>query len=495
MHDAPAQEAEGGGRAGLVRTHAGPCALIVVVGLLVFGRALFFDFVNYDDWGLLVLHADTLANPLYAISSFWRDAFAMLGPEARGVFYRPVLMLAYGVEAQVMGANPFIYHLTNVLLHLVVSCLVYVFLSAFGVRRQLSVGLALVFLCHPAVVTVAAWIPGRNDALLTIWFIVGTLCMLSFMREGRNSSLAVAVLCYAGAVFTKESGGVLLGILGATALLESSGRPERRRPLLVAAGAAGVVTVLWAALRAFALGASPIGASRIVGNLDALIVYLGKTLLPVGLSVVPHPADSSLVPGIVASVLLLAAVGLTWRRLFGPPGLGLLWYGAALAPTLLVPAQTWGLEQRIYLPMVGMLLFVAWIPAPGGLALSPRVGPALAVAVAIVFGVQSARRLPELADGTAFWESAVATSPSSALAPRARPRRRGDVSAARDRGGQRWRSKRCGGSLPACGGTRAQQCRRLGEPGKAPEAAAQVEGEQGVPPQGRGASRSLEAIS
>jgi tetratricopeptide (TPR) repeat protein len=177
-----------------------------------------------------------------------------------------------------------------------------------------------------------------------------------------------------------------------------------------------VVTVLWAALRAFALGASPIGASRIVGNLDALIVYLGKTLLPVGLSVVPHPADSSLVPGIVASVLLLAAVGLTWRRLFGPPGLGLLWYGAALAPTLLVPAQTWGLEQRIYLPMVGMLLFVAWIPAPGGLALSPRVGPALAVAVAIVFGVQSARRLPELADGTAFWESAVATSPSSALA-------------------------------------------------------------------------------
>ena len=96
-----------------------------------------------------------------------------------------------------------------------------------------------------------------------------------------------------------------------------------------------------------------------------LIVYLGKTFVPIQLSTYPSLEGSSLVPGLIVGAFL--AVGLFWVRgqLLGRAGVGLLWYAAFLAPTLFSSPITSGLEHRLCVPLIGLLITAAEIlPAP-----------------------------------------------------------------------------------------------------------------------------------
>jgi hypothetical protein len=209
---------------------------------------------------------------------------------------------------------------------------------------------------------------------------------------------------------------VLLAVLACAVALDRAGRAGRTRALAGAAVAAIAATLAWAALRQIALGRSPFGASRAIGNLPEEIAYLGKMIFPIGLALVPDPSDTPIWPGVAALVALTVAVFAARERLIGPAGLGLVWCAAFLAPSLTVPAPTWGLEHRIYLPLVGLLLFASQWQAPGRLRAPPWLGSALAVAVALGFAVLTARRLPDFAGPIPYWESAARTSPHSAFA-------------------------------------------------------------------------------
>lgn len=399
-----------------LRRHAASLAVLAVAIAALYGRVLGYDFVKYDDHELLVDHYGDLVKAENLAGVFGRDSFAVLGPEAHGVYYRPLLVASYGIDARIAGPRPALFHATNVALHLLATGFVYALLVTFGAGRRLATGLALIFACHPGSALVAAWIPCRNESMLAIACIASTLALVRFLRGGHPGALALCVAGYAMALFTKESGGALLAVLACAAVLERTGRTGEARALVRASLAAIAATLGWAALRHLALGRSPIGAARALDNLPGLIVYLGKMLFPIGLAVVPDPADTPLWPGLLAVAVLALAILAARDRLRGPAGLGLVWCAAFLLPSLTVPAQTWGLEHRVYLPLVGLLLFASqWAP-PARLRAPKWFGSALAVAAAIGFAILTARRLPDFAAPIPYWESAARTAPHSAFA-------------------------------------------------------------------------------
>jgi tetratricopeptide (TPR) repeat protein len=398
-----------------LRRHALPCAGLVLVGVALFGRVLGFDFVRYDDHEFLVVHQGALARPSFVLAAFWRDAFAVLGPASQGVFYRPLLIASYGLEAQLSRPDPTLFHASNLALHLLASLSVYALFVAFGCSRALAFALAAVFCSHPSAALVVAWIPGRNDSMLAIACIASTMALLTWLRSGRRGALALCVAGYTAALFTKESGVALLAVLGSIALF-APGERGARRDLALAAAAALAISAVWAALRYFTLGGTRLGLTRVLGNAEGLLVYLGKTFAPVDLAAIPHPADTALWPGGIVLALLAVAVALTGRRLWGPAGIGLVWYGAFLLPTLLVPRETWGLEQRLYLPLVGMLLFVSQLGPVFGRRVPALLGIAALCTAAALFATATARRLPDFSNPIVFWEAAARDAPHSAHA-------------------------------------------------------------------------------
>ena len=151
-----------------LRRHGAAIAVLAVAVAGLYGRVIGYQFVQYDDYELLSLHYGELANPANLASVFWRDSFAVLGPEARGVYYRPLLVATYGIEERIAGPRPALFHATNVALHFVATGFVYALFAAFGVAPPLATGLALIFACHPGSALVAAWIPCRNESMLAI---------------------------------------------------------------------------------------------------------------------------------------------------------------------------------------------------------------------------------------------------------------------------------------------------------------------------------------
>jgi tetratricopeptide (TPR) repeat protein len=399
-----------------LRGHALALTALGIAIAALYGRVLGYQFVQYDDHELLVLQYGELVKPGNLANVFWRDAFAVLGPEAHGAFYRPLLIADYAIELHVAGPSPAFFHASNLALHAIASGFAYALFVAFGAAIPLALGLALIFAVHPANALIAAWVPCRNESLLAIACIGSALALLGYLRSGRRTALALCVAAYAVALFAKESAIALLPVLAAIAAIERTGRAGEARALENAGRAALAVTIGWAALRHLTLGRSPIGVGEPLVKLFQLVVYLGKALFPVGLAPVPHPADTPVWPGVAAIALLALAAFAMRNRLRGRAGLGLLWCAAFLAPSLSVHTQTWGLEHRLYLPLIGLLLFASAFTLPASLRAPGWLGTAVAFAAALGFAVVTARRLPDFAGPIAYWESAARHAPHSAFA-------------------------------------------------------------------------------
>src|SRR5204863_5366038 len=141
---------------------------IALAVLAVYSWALGFNFLGLDDVEILK-HRYYIIGDLSKIKlAFTTDAF--LG--TNGSFYRPLQTISFMLDALVGGPKPFIYHLTNLLLHIASSLCVFWLLLTLGYQRLFSLLLALVFALHPMLVPIVAWLPTRGDLLLTIFFIV-----------------------------------------------------------------------------------------------------------------------------------------------------------------------------------------------------------------------------------------------------------------------------------------------------------------------------------
>ena len=143
-------------------------AILIIIGFTVYGNSLGNSFVWDDE---LLVTANSSIRSLCHIPSFF---FAGLAPEIGGNFYRPLQSLSYAVDFQCWGLNPFGYHLTNLLIHIANSVLVFFLIFALTNRRPVSFISSLLFLIHPVQTEAVAYIAGRSD-LLAAFFLLFSL--------------------------------------------------------------------------------------------------------------------------------------------------------------------------------------------------------------------------------------------------------------------------------------------------------------------------------
>ena len=179
--------------------------LVIAIGGAVLASCVGFDYVHYDDYEILTRLNAYLSDPRNLIATFSHDAFAYMGPETAGLFYRPVLVISFGLDTLIGGARPVAYHTTSLALHLLLAGLVFALLVRVSGAFKLSFFLALVFCLHPALVAVPAWIPARNDSLLAIFAILHAVFLVGFLKRGGGVLLFATLAALALALFNKES--------------------------------------------------------------------------------------------------------------------------------------------------------------------------------------------------------------------------------------------------------------------------------------------------
>src|ERR1035441_3670392 len=144
------------------------CLALGLITLVVFAPALTHDFLVYDD------QVYVTENPHVQAGLTWQGvAWAFRSYAASN--WHPVTWLSHMLDCQFYGLRPAGHHLTNVLLHVANTLLLFLLLSRMTGAVWRSACVAALFAWHPLHVESVAWVAERKDMLgaffwmLTLW--------------------------------------------------------------------------------------------------------------------------------------------------------------------------------------------------------------------------------------------------------------------------------------------------------------------------------------
>ena len=361
---------------------AGPWAVLL---MLILAGAAYVDTLGYqfvwDDWAMIAQNRH-IRTPHSVPELLDSDFTALTAGAVSGGYYRPVLALSLALDAALWGAGPAFFHLTNVLLHVLATYLLYRLVRALTAQPGLAVMAGLFFALHPVHVEAVAFVAARGDILLTLG-VLG--CVLAYRRWAlagprRGLFLLAALGSGALALLAKESAIVLPAVLVLSDVAEhrilkgeagvSVWRTALKRSLpFIALTVTSMVSRLstLTTIGGDKLGLADLWA-RLPGSLEILARYAWLSLVPLHMQPyysLTRPTSllaSGPVLGIATGAVLVSL--LIWCRHRLPLGaFGLGWFLVAVAPVVdLVPLsfREMGLTDRyLYLPSVGITIFLA----------------------------------------------------------------------------------------------------------------------------------------
>jgi Flp pilus assembly protein TadD len=379
--------------------------------------------VNFDD-------------PVYVVDnphvrtglSLANFAWAMTSTEAAN--WHPLTWLSLQLDAQLYGLQPFGFHLTNVVLHSINACLLFIALRAMTGAAGRSAVVAALFAWHPLHVESVAWITARKDVLSTLFWMLTLIAYGAYARRPTWSRYGCIVLFFGLGLLAKP---MLVSLPAVLCLLDywpldrlkgASWRSlvSEKVPLFVLAVGSSIIT-LFAQHQGEALYALDDLSlpSRVESALVSYAVYVGKMFWPRALAAFyAHPGTTSRLPAaIAASVLFIATSVAAFRFRRRAPYLmtGWWWYVVTLVPVIgLVQVGSQGLADRYtYVPLIGLSIMLVW----GGNDLCERLGiPKLASVEAMMIGLGvcawlSLVQIGYWRDSATLWQHAIEVSPDA----------------------------------------------------------------------------------
>ncbi len=351
---------------------AAAAVLILAAAGIYFG-VWQFDFVNFDD-PLYVTANRHVRSGLSAETIRWAftDATAVTN------YWAPLTWISFLIDFELYGTHAGGYHLTNLLLHIANTLLLFRLLRAMTGALWKSAFVAALFCVHPLHVESVAWVTERKDVLSTLfWFLTMAAYAAYARRPGPLRYLATAASLLLG-LMAKP---MLVTLPFALLLLDwwplhRLQRLSDGRALLRLVGEKIPFFMMIAVVGFVAFAAQKAGGAvkstalypmdvRTANVLIAYLWYLYKTLWPAGLAVVyPYPAAPSAATAALCGFLLLAAsVGaVAAGRRFRYLPVGWFWYLGTLVPVIgwVVIGQYAVADRYSYVPLTGIFIIVAW---------------------------------------------------------------------------------------------------------------------------------------
>ncbi len=400
----------------------GAYALLAFFGLLAYFQTFYFDFTYFDDNVLILNNFKYISRLSNLLAAFKDDAFYIM--HSWTAYYRPLLTVSIILDAQIGGLSPYIYHVTNVAIHIAAACLLYLFLTELKYPKAPALLMSAVFTVHPVLTQAVAWIPGRNDPLTAVFLLSAFITLLRYLGTGKLKYYLLHVLFFALSLFTKETAVFFVAVclLYYYAVLKKNGFFLKEKNLLI--GWAAVLAV-WYLMRRAALINPPEQMSfydliRVLAwNLPAVIQYAGKIFLPVNLSVMPIMEDTTFVYGLIAAALMTLLLYTSKNKRYPYIVFGIVWFLLFLLPSFIAPNNgiaTNFFEHRAYVPMIGLIILMLETDAVRYISAKAGRLTAVGAFLMIIFSLTTFSYSKLFKNRADFWESAVKSSPHSIYA-------------------------------------------------------------------------------
>ena len=97
------------------------------------------------------------------------------------VNYQPLVFLSYAVEYHFAGLSPGVYHLTNVLIHIINVLLVFILLKNLSGKPEVALIAASLFALSPLRVESVTWVTTRRDVLYTFFYLLAVIQYVKYL--------------------------------------------------------------------------------------------------------------------------------------------------------------------------------------------------------------------------------------------------------------------------------------------------------------------------
>jgi hypothetical protein len=170
--------------------------VLTIVTLAVFWQVNQYGFINFDDdiyitKNNIIQSGITLDGLHWAFSTRYAD------------LWNPLVWLSLMFDYQLHGLNAGGYHLTNLILHLMSTLLLFWLFSRITGAIWKSAFVAALFALHPLHVESVAWIAERKDVLSAFFWML-TLCLYVYYTEKPViKRYLLVLLCFACALMSK----------------------------------------------------------------------------------------------------------------------------------------------------------------------------------------------------------------------------------------------------------------------------------------------------
>jgi hypothetical protein len=363
--------------------------VLIFATLAVFGRVVTYDFTNYDD-DQYVTENHRVQTGLTVQNVAW--AFTSCKPS----YWMPLIWLSYMLDFELYGLNPGGYHLTNLLLHIINTLLLFLIFKRMTGAVWKSAFIAALFALHPLNVESVAWVAERKNVLSTFFWMLTLLTYVYYVARPSLTRYMLIPFTFAFGLMAKPMVVTLPFVL---LLLDywplkrfqpeqwlsnnhvhgskcysgpGQGRHTLRLilekiPLFLLTAVVSVMTFLvqQSSGAAKSIEQYPL-TDRIANALVSYVAYMGKMVWPRNLAVFyPHPGNSVPWWQLTGAALFLICVSVAFiRAARRHPYLvvGWLWYLGTLMPAIgLVQSGDQAMADRFtYVPLIGLFIVITW---------------------------------------------------------------------------------------------------------------------------------------
>jgi tetratricopeptide (TPR) repeat protein len=345
---------------------------ILILSVIVYAGCLKNGFVNWDD-GKNVFENPDIRN------AGWLNIKKIFSSFYLGM-YQPLTTLSFLVDYKISALNPFQFHFTNLVFHLLNIWLVFILISKLTKNAIAALITALFFAIHPLHAESVCWVSERKDVLYAFFYLASLITWIHFLKSNRKTKFYfLSLFLFLLSLFSK-SAAVTLPVLMILTDYYMGIKPGFRQhinkiPFFILAIIFGIVSIISQQVTDPG-SVSSINYSllnRFFFGMYALGFYIVNTLMPLKLSALhPFPAKIITLPALyyLASVFIAILIVLYFwlyrtqkvkREIKKELHFGIWFFLITLSLIIFIPVgQAVVAERYTYLSYIGPFFILGW---------------------------------------------------------------------------------------------------------------------------------------
>lgn len=401
-------------------------SLIGLATLLTYALAFDNGFINLDDSIMIYQNPDIQSLSTSNIKHWFTSLHEDL--------YHPFTSLSLAINYHFSDIQPWIYHFTNILLHLLNSLLVWAFFRK-TISARAGLWIALLFAVHPVHVESVAWASERKDTLYAFFFLMGMVQYLTYINTKKSGDYLSVLLLAALSLMSKPMAISFPLVLLCIDYLK--GRNMHKMKVYLektpfALLSAGTLLLIYLGQNQEGIVVHGIDYSfinRMAFGAYGIAHYALHTLFPYDLSLVyPYPPQhqgmvhySYYIYFVAPLIYLALLIYLAFFRKDRLLAFGLMFFGVNILPVLQFMATGFLLADRyIYIALAGILLCMVVLAGRLLSRIANLKFKALATGIAIVYlfylSLSSFHRAELWGSSIELWSDVIEKQPRADIA-------------------------------------------------------------------------------